>query len=91
MGGETVEAFLLRLNSLAKDCGFEAVNASEHRNQSVLGKFFLQFRVVRMIAITKKDGDIRPIGIGEVIKRLVTKALSWEMKNKIKEASGSIH
>ena len=44
---------------------------------------------VRLIAINKNPG-IRPIGIGESMRRIITKCLSWEAKDHIKAATGPL-
>ena len=44
-----------------------------------------------MIALKKKTGGIRPIGIGEAMKIIVTKAISWQIEWQVKQATGSKH
>ena len=48
-------------------------------------------RAVRIVAIPKKSGGVRPIGIGESLRRVITKVLAWRMKKEVKEATGSMH
>ena len=48
-------------------------------------------RAVRIVAIPKKAGGLRPIGVGEVLRRVITKVLAWKMKDDVKEATGSVH
>ena len=43
----------------------------------------------RVIPLDKKPG-VRPIGIGEVIRRIIGKAVSWLLKEEIKEAAGPL-
>ena len=47
-------------------------------------------RAVRIIAISKTDGGIRPIGIGEVIRRAITRTLAKVIKEDVKIATGSV-
>ena len=47
-------------------------------------------RAVRIIALSKTDGGIRPIGIGEIRRRAITKTLAEAIKNDVKIAIGSI-
>ena len=37
-----------------------------------------------------KDPGIRPIGIGEVLRRIIGKIVVWQLKEDIKEAAGSL-
>ena len=43
----------------------------------------------RLIPLDKNPG-IRPIGIGEVLRRIVGKAIAWDLKIDFKEAAGPI-
>ena len=47
-------------------------------------------RAVRLIALRKTDGTIRPIGISEVVRRVLTKVIARQAKNEIKLVTGSI-
>ena len=38
-----------------------------------------------LIALDKKDGSIRPIAVGKILRRLVGKALCKEVQNPVKE------
>ena len=44
---------------------------------------------VRMIAIKKKDGGIRPPGISEVIRRVIAKTIAWTIRDDIKQMTWS--
>jgi len=43
----------------------------------------------RLIPLNKDPG-IRPIGVGEVLRRIMGKAVSWSFKDEIKEAAGPL-
>ena len=47
-------------------------------------------RPVRIIALSKTDGGIRPIGIGEIMRRAITKTLAKVIKDDVKIVTGSI-
>lgn len=44
---------------------------------------------LRMVAIRKKDGNFRPVGISEILRRIITKVVAWEIKLDVKEVTGS--
>ena len=44
---------------------------------------------VRMIAVKKKDGGIRPVGISEIIRRVIAKTIAWTIKDDIKQVTGT--
>ena len=43
----------------------------------------------RLIPLNKNPG-VRPIGVGEVLGRIMGKAVSWELKEDIKDAAGPL-
>ena len=43
----------------------------------------------RLIALNKNPG-VRPIGIGEVLRRIIGKSVSWVLKNDVQEAAGPL-
>ena len=43
----------------------------------------------RLIPLNKNPG-IRPIGVGEVLRRIMGKAVSWSFKSEIREAAGPL-
>ena len=43
----------------------------------------------RLISLNKNPG-VRPIGVGEVLRRIVGKAVTWACKEEIKEAAGPL-
>ena len=47
-------------------------------------------RSVRIIALSKTDGGTRPIGVGEVVRRIITKTMTKAVKEDVKIATGSI-
>ena len=47
-------------------------------------------RAVRIIALSKTDGGIMPIGVGEVVRRVITKTMAKAIKEDVKIATGSI-
>ena len=50
---------------------------------------FEAYTANRLIPLDKDPG-IRPIGIGEVLRRIVGKAIAWDLKIDFKEAVGPI-
>ena len=42
-----------------------------------------------MVAIRKKDKNFRPVGISEVVRRIIAKIVAWEVKLEVKGATGS--
>ena len=48
----------------------------------------------RLICLDKAPGDpqlqIRPIGVGEVLRRIVGKAISWSLNGEIQKAAGPL-
>ena len=48
------------------------------------------YTACRLLSLNKAPGDqelqIRPIGVGEVLKRIVGKTISWALNKDIKEA-----
>ena len=48
----------------------------------------------RLIALNKAPGEpelqVRPIGVGEVLRRIVGKVISWTLKEEIQEAGGPL-
>ena len=47
------------------------------------------FTACRLIPLNKNPG-VRPIGIGEVLRRLIGKSISWVLKSEIQEAAGPL-
>ena len=45
----------------------------------------------RLIPLDKGNGKVRPIGVGEVIRRIIGKCVTKVMKQDILEYSGSLH
>ena len=43
----------------------------------------------RLIALNKNPG-VRPIGIGEVLRRIIGKSVSWVLKDDVQEAAGPL-
>ena len=44
---------------------------------------------VRMIAIEKKENGFRPVGIGEIVKRVIAKVIARAIRDDVKEVTGS--
>merc|ERR1712015_521057 len=44
---------------------------------------------VRMIVVKKKYGGIRPVGISEVIRRVIAKTIAWTIRDDVKQVTGS--
>ena len=47
------------------------------------------FNASRVIPLDKNPG-VRPIGVGEVLRRIVGKSISWVLKEDIQEAAGTL-
>ena len=82
-------------NKTFKTEGNKIVNALAEATNKIAYKYAeeettMPLRALRMIAIKKPDGSLRPIGIGEIPRRIITKVIAWEIKNDVKEATGSI-
>ena len=71
-------------NNLSKECSELASLLSKVANSFAAKRQNDEstepFRAVRMIALEKKDGVVRPIGIEDAVKRVVTKAISRQIK-----------
>ena len=52
------------------------------------------YNACRLITLNKSPGSaelqIRPIGVGEVIRRIVGKTIIWSLNNEIQEAAGPL-
>ena len=44
----------------------------------------------RLIPLDKRNGEVRPIGVGEVIRRIIGKCVMRVIKQDVIEASGSL-
>ena len=44
----------------------------------------------RLIPLAKKPSGVRPIGVGETLRRIMGKAVSWILKEEIKTAAGPL-
>jgi len=44
----------------------------------------------RLIPLSKAEGGVRPIGIGEVLRRIIGKMIGWVLKSDIQEAAGPL-
>ena len=42
----------------------------------------------RLIPLMNKNPGVRPIGIGEILRRLISKVIGWVIKDEIQEAAG---
>ena len=56
----------------------------------VEGHITSPMRNVRLIAVKKPNGGIRPIGVGEVVRRIITKVLARETREEIKAATEDV-
>ena len=45
----------------------------------------------RLIPLEKETSDVRPVGIGEVLRRTISKAIVNEIRPDLMESSGSLH
>ena len=52
-------------------------------------EYTVPFRAVRFVALEKTDKKIRPIGISEILRRVVTKIVASSMKEDSKAVTGS--
>ena len=50
----------------------------------------LQYNLFQRLIPLDKDPGVRPIGIGEVLRRIVGKVISRHAANEIKEAAGPL-
>ena len=66
--------------TLAKILCVESVHSS-HTSELLAG---------RLIPLDKKGGGIRPIGIGEVLRRIIAKSVSSVLRNDIQRAAGTL-
>ena len=60
--------------------------SSEYLDPSILSSY----TACRLIALTKNPG-VRPIGVAEVVRRIISKAVLSVIGQDIKEAAGSVH
>ena len=47
------------------------------------------FVACRLIALNKNLG-VRPIGVGEILRRIIGKTIAWTLKDDIQEAAGRL-
>ena len=60
---------------------------SKTATTTIDGNFTSPKRAVRMITVKKPNGGLRPVGVGEVTRRIITKVLARETRDEIKEAT----
>ena len=71
-------------------CDALSLVARKLATTEVHGDFLAIFRASRLIPLEKPDGGTRPIGIGEVFRRVITKAIIFSQRGAVKEAAGSV-
>ena len=77
-------------NSSSSDlCSAIASMATKLCSQYVDPKNISAFIACRLIALNKQPG-VRPIGIGETIRRIVNKAIAEALRDDIQDATGSL-
>ena len=47
------------------------------------------FVACRLIVLNKNPG-VRPIGVGEILRRIIGKTIAWTLKDNIQEAAGPL-
>ena len=57
--------------------------------QAMIPEVVKPLMAVRMIAIQKKDGGFRPVGISEVIRRVIAKTIARAIRDDKKYVTGS--
>ena len=96
-GPSHVDTDRFRHTLLSKIFTTECKNLREQNallSQNLVSKFVDPFSIealttCRLILLNKNPG-VRPIGIGEVLRRVMGKAISWILREDIKEAAGSL-
>ena len=59
--------------------------ATEHLNPGPLEPF----TSCRLISLNKNPG-VRPVGVGEVLRRIVGKTIAWSLRDEVQEAVGPL-
>ena len=71
-------------------CDALSLVAQKLATTEVHGDFLTIFRASRLIPLEKSDGGTRPIGIGEVFRRVITKAIIFSQRGAVKTAAGAV-
>ena len=71
-------------------CDALSLVAQKLATVEVHGDFLAIYRAARLIPLEKPDGGTRPIGIGEVFRRVITKAIIFSQRGAIKTAAGAV-
>ena len=58
--------------------------------ESIPASHTSEFLAGRLIPLDKKGGGIRPIGIGEVLRRIIAKSVSSVLRHNIQKAAGTL-
>jgi hypothetical protein len=78
--GKTAEALATAISEMAKILCTEQVNSS----------CLTELLSCRLIPLKKDVDGVRPIGVGEVLRRIMGKAVVWVLKEEIMEACGTL-
>ena len=78
--GKTAEALATAVSDLTK------ILCTEHVDSSCLTELLS----CRLIPLKKDDDGVRPIGVGETLRRIIGKALGWTLKDDIQEIAGPL-
>ena len=85
---ESMDAFVLRLMVLAKDCDFKDVTAVEHKNESVLQSFvsglednYTRQRILENDVVTLEDA----LKCADILKRAKVNAGKYESSETFKK------
>ena len=94
MDSRTPNKWLILVSNKFKKEGKElreqlALLAKKLSSDVVHPKSIESFVACRLIPLNKNPG-IRPIGIGEIIRRIIGKAVGWVLKSDIQEAAGPL-
>ena len=90
---ESMDAFVLRLMVLAKDCDFKDVTAVEHKNESVLQSFvsglednYIRQRILENDVVTLEDA----LKCADILKRAKVNAGKYESSETFKSTVATI-
>ena len=67
-----------------------AILARRMCTEKISNKVLQTFLACRLVPLMKEDNGIRPVGIGESLRRIVGKCVSWVLKKDIIKASGTL-
>ena len=93
MENESMDAYVLRLMTLAKDCNFEEVSAVQHRDESVLQSFvsglednYIRQRILENDVVTLEDA----LKCADILKRAKVNAGKYESSETFQSTVATI-